>query len=269
MRDKLRRSRELLQNPYAYLDGEGKFVAIELPENTGRRKRRLADSQIEDAARNIQIQLWKQRMSIWPDRRDLKPDNVLDPIEALRWLGYDCDLDESLERFRSKGKSIEVAGIMDRAGKQVRISREFPLNIRNFTAAHELGHIALAHEGSGLHRDRPQDGSGKDTSRPDQEIEADKFATYFLMPEKLVRNAFKRLFGTDCFSLTEATMFALSGNDSMELEARCKTRRDLSRILARAERYNGVRFVSLAYQFRVSNEAMAIRLEELDLVENQ
>jgi Zn-dependent peptidase ImmA (M78 family) len=186
---------------------------------------------------------------------------------ALRWLGCDCDYDESLGRFKAKGKSIEVAGIMDRNNKRVRISREFPVNIRNFTAAHELGHIVLGHEGSGLHRDKPLDGSGKDGSRPTQEIEADKFATFFLMPEKLVKKAFKRLFGTECFALTEATMFALAGNDSMELQARCKTRRDLSRILAGAERYNGVRFVSLANQFHVSNEAMAIRLEELDLVD--
>jgi Zn-dependent peptidase ImmA (M78 family) len=164
---------------------------------------------------------------------------------------------------------MEVAGILDRAGKRVKISREFPVNIRNFTAAHELGHVALAHDGSGLHRDRPQDGSGKDATRPIQEIEADKFATYFLMPRKLVEKEFRRRFGTECFSLTEATMFALSGNDSMALEKNCKTIRGLSRTLARAERYNSVRFDSLASQFRVSNEAMAIRIEELNLVDNQ
>ncbi|MGA7980058.1 MAG: ImmA/IrrE family metallo-endopeptidase [Chromatiaceae bacterium] len=188
-------------------------------------------------------------------------------MDALNWLGYDCDYAESLGRFKISGKSIEVAGMMDRSSKRVRISREFPVNIRNFTAAHELGHVALAHEGSDLHRDRPQDGTGKDGKRPVQEIEADKFATYFLMPEKLVKEAFKRLFGTECFYLTEATMFALAGNDYMELATRCKIRRDLSRVLAGTERYNGVHFVSLAKQFRVSNEAMAIRLEELDLVD--
>jgi Zn-dependent peptidase ImmA (M78 family) len=215
----------------------------------------------------MQIQLWKQRESILPNERNLTPEDILDPMIALRWLGYDCDYDESLGRFKAKGKSIEVAGTMDRTNKRVRISREFPVNIRNFTSAHELGHLVLGHEGIGLHRDKPLDRSGKDASRPGQEIEADKFATYFLMPEKLVKKWFKRLFRTECFALTEATMFALWGSDSMKLEARCNTRRALSRILASAERYNGVRFVSLANQFRVSNEAMAIRLEELDLVD--
>lgn len=268
MRDLIRESRELLQNQYAYLDGNGGFSAVEPSAQTERRKRRNTDHKIEDAAKSIQIQLWKQRKSIWADKTDLQPEDILDPITALRWLDYDCDYDESLGRFKVKAKSIEVAGIMDGANKRVRISREFPVNIRNFTAAHELGHIVLEHEGIGLHRDKPLDGSNKDVSRPAQETEADKFATYFLMPEKLVRKAFNRLFGTECFALTEATMFALLGRDFMQLEARCKNRRDLARILASAERYNGIRFVSLANQFHVSKEAMAIRLEELDLVDS-
>jgi Zn-dependent peptidase ImmA (M78 family) len=161
-----------------------------------------------------------------------------------------------------------VAGVMDRSTKRVRISREFPVDIRNFTAAHELGHVRLAHEGIGLHRDRPQDGSGKDRARPVQEIEADKFASYFLMPGRLLKAAFIRSFETECFALTEATMFALAGNDHMDLETKCKNRRDLSRVLAGAERYNGVHFLSLAKRFKVSDEAMAIRLEELDLVDD-
>jgi hypothetical protein len=46
-----------------------------------------------------------------------------------------------------------------------------------------------------------------------------------------------------------------------------KTLRQLSRVLASAEHYNGLQFNSLANQFRVTNEAMAIRLEELELLE--
>jgi len=42
--------------------------------------------------------------------------------------------------------------------------------------------------------------------------------------------------------------------------------RQLSRMLASAEQFNGRHFVSLANQFKVSTGAMAIRLEELELV---
>ena len=44
------------------------------------------------------------------------------------------------------------------------------------------------------------------------------------------------------------------------------SRRDLAKLLADSESYNGVRFISLANQFRVSTTTMAIRLEELELV---
>ena len=43
--------------------------------------------------------------------------------------------------------------------------------------------------------------------------------------------------------------------------------RDISRILAKTESFNGQYFRSLADQFYVSVEAMAIRLEELSLLE--
>ena len=98
------------------------------------------------------------------------------------------------------------------------------------------------------------------------EIEADKFATFFLMPERLVKAIFKKFFLTECFVLNEETSHALGLGDLMQLQKKVQTLRQLSKIIASAEKYNGVHFKSLASQFHVSNEAMAIRLEELELL---
>jgi Zn-dependent peptidase ImmA (M78 family) len=117
-----------------------------------------------------------------------------------------------------------------------------------------------------LHRDRALDGTGGPSREP-RETEADLFASFFLLPEKPVREAFKQKFLTELFVLNEGTAFALGSKDLESLQSRCRTLRDLARVLANAERYNGAHFHSLASQFRVSAEAMAIRIEELGLVE--
>ena len=86
------------------------------------------------------------------------------------------------------------------------------------------------------------------------------------MPRKLIKACFETRFLTDNFALNEDTGFALTRGNSPDLLKKCDSLRDLSRILAKAESYNGVRFNSLASQFRVSTEAMAIRLEDLKLL---
>ncbi len=86
------------------------------------------------------------------------------------------------------------------------------------------------------------------------------------MPEKQVVDRFLRVFGVTPFALTEETAFAL-GSDLSDIEKKCGTIKQRCLMLAGAERYNGRNIVSLAAQFRVSKVAMAIRLEELKLVE--
>jgi Zn-dependent peptidase ImmA (M78 family) len=189
--------------------------------------------------------------------------DMLDPSVALDLIGYDFDLDETLGQSHINGRLLEVAGVIDDSSRRVRISRQFSNDVRVFTAAHELGH-ALLHEAGGLHRDRPLD--GETLSRHGIEFEADKFATYFLMPEKLVRARFTNFFATDRFVVNEETVFALSRSSLPEFQQKFRTLRDVSRALANAEYYDGRRFISLARQFRVSIGAMAIRLEELGLL---
>jgi len=262
-------NRLLLQNPYAYLNESGGFSALTNDHNlwvedcdVPLKKDHYSYIEIEQLARNLQVKMWKNRTEIWRNAVPSNPINVLDPMIALQLIGYDCDIDETLGQFYSDGKPIEVAGTIDNQSKRVRISRQFPQSIRSFTAAHELGH-ALLHSTAKLHRDRPLDGSS--ISRNTKEFEADKFATFFLMPRKLVQTVFERMFLTNKFYLNESTSFAL-GYDYLELKNKHMSLRQLSRMLVSTERYNGLQFNSLASQFRVSTEAMAIRLEELELL---
>lgn len=280
--ERIAASRRLLQNPYAYLNEFGGFSTAEdssfaPPDESPlqvegmlsslvkskRKNYRHSNAEIEAKAVNLQRMMWQEKGRIWFGSAPPNPIEILDPTIAFRLIGYDFDLDETLGQYFNDGRQIEVAGTIDDSSQQVRISRQFPYDVRNFTAAHELGH-ALLHDARGLHRDRPLDGAT--ISREPIEIEADKFASYFLMPEKLVKTCFKELFGTSNFVLNEDTAFALNRGRSFNLSQDCRNPRDLSKILASTESYNGLRFVSLARQFRVSTGAMAIRLEELGLV---
>ncbi|MBT3046180.1 MAG: ImmA/IrrE family metallo-endopeptidase [Candidatus Thiodiazotropha sp.] len=304
-------NRRLLQNPYAYLDGEGGYDAapkvVEASAAQIAANRRLLGDQyaflddtgglsgeipvaasksaqvpntkwsahakrpgyqgIEQAAKKLQENIWQRRHDLWPDGVPDDPVELLDPAIALNLIEFDFDLEETLGQYSSNGETFEVAGIIDRTDKRVLISRQMPFNTRRFTAAHELAHAVL-HEGVRMHRDRPLDGSGQESgARGKIEKEADKFATFFLMPENLVRARFRQFFLSDKFALNEATIFALDPSGSLGLQDGKKTLRQLSRILAKSESFNGRHFRSLADQFHVSVETMAIRLEELGLLE--
>lgn len=258
--NEISRSRYLFQNPYAFIDELESFSKIQLPK-----KLRYSLEEIEQRARDMQLEMWKERKYFGFGQSTNNPIDILDPTLALKLIGYDVEFAESLGHFQSGGKLLEVAGCFDRPSKQVRISRQFASNVQSFTAAHELGH-AILHENNRMHRDRALDGSS--IARTKAEYEADKFASYFLMPGRLLRAHFKQYFLTEQFSLDEATSFAL-GISYQDQQEQIRNIRDLSRKLASAEQFNGMQFISLAAQYRVSVEAMAIRLEELKLIDPQ
>lgn len=285
LNERIHESRKILQDPYAYLDDSGGYSvsvgeigvrvdtklavccesdAVNGKIKEGARSRRRSSKEIETLAKNLQTRLWRERGKLWDGVPPADPIELLDPEIALRLVGYDYSVEDGLGTHIVRGGHIEVAGLIDRANKRVHISRQFPMNVRTFTAAHELGHAVLHTGFGGLHRDRPLDGAS--ISRDASEWEADKFATFFLLPEKLIKARFASLFGTDFFELNDDTSFALSGSSVAEVRAKCPTRRDLARLLASAERFNGRHFNSLAVQFHVSVESMAIRLEELALL---
>lgn len=297
---RIREARRRLQNPYAFLNSEGGYDAVAIQENateqlnnavrqllhpyayindaeysveTKSKQSTVVTSdknniyaEIERKARDLQISIWKNRHQLWQEGVPSDPVELLNPSIAVQHIGYDYELAESLGDFRQEGKDIEVAGIIDPITKRISISRRLPHNTHRFTVAHELGHALLHSQSHQMHRDRAIDGSSP--RRESTEVEADKFATYFLMPEKLVRKYFQEVFGVSPFILSEDTAFALNNKTPFELMSACKTTRDLSRVLAKAEYYNGTHVRSIASRFSVTVETMAIRLEELKLLES-
>lgn len=97
-------------------------------------------------------------------------------------------------------------------------------------------------------------------------MEANRFASYFLMPEKLIREHFTQRFGPRSIVLCDETAFLLFQSGLQRVKEKMKSRRAFSRSIAQATSFGSRPFVSMAAEFAVSSEAMAIRLEELHLL---
>ena len=157
-----------------------------------------------------------------------------------------------------------VAGVMNRDDKHVMISRQELVPIQRFTAAHELGHVVLKHQGAALHRDIPLDKAG--VVRDRRELEANRFASSFLMPKKPLRKEFQLRFGSDRFQLDDFTAHALCGTTVGRVLKQYQSLRSLSMHIAGTATFNARHFLPLFTLFGVSCKAMAIRLEELGIV---
>lgn len=267
-----------LQDPYAHLDGEGN---IQRPPSTLQESTRIklsvkelladqgpdghfSNNDIERIVTRLQRQLWHSRGNLVGKTDHVDPLSLLNPEYALEGLGYVVETHETLGQHAERGTTFEVAGIIDRDNQVVKLSQQFRPDVRNFTASHELGHAVL-HTGTGLHRDRPLDNQGEGSEWSQTEWQANRFATYFLMPEKQVRAAFKQSFLSDTFVANIDTLSAFSPIDRKGFD-QARALRGRSMVLAKAEFYNGNYFNSLSDQFGVSQTAMARRLEELELV---
>lgn len=247
---KISEDRRRLEDPYAHLMPNGSFDAL---SSFNPPPCKYLSKEIREKICTTQVPL--------PDIDD--PITLLEPELVFELIGYSYAAMGSLGQF-DHGQ-VEVAGIIDNSSKEVQISQQFPNNVQRFTGAHELGHALLHPDLAGRHRDKPVDGLNSNQRRDPKEIEADKFAAYFLMPEKLVKRKFKEHFLTDCFVLNDHTKFAL-GSLPEDFEDNCNDIDYLAEMLAVADNYNGQRRVPLAMEFKVSIRAMAIRLKELKLL---
>ena len=223
-------------------------------------KGKISYKHIEKAARQLTHVIWRHREALWPDGVPDDPAELLNPEKAFELLGYKVFKRSSLGVIEG---DIDVAGIIDKNNRIAELSMLMSPEIMNFTAAHEVGH-AIMHQQSGLHRDKPLDGSGTG-SRDHIELEADKFAVYFLMPAKLVSSRFNERFPPELLQ-RDNLQHLLNRNKDKRVEKELSTKRGLARALAGLDSINGEAVFSLAEQFKVSREAMAIRLEELDLI---
>lgn len=222
---------------------------------------------IENLARELLVQIWDKRKEFWPDREPSLFE-IPDPELAAFLLGINFEYREELGRFGFRGTHFEVAGQLDRNVGKISISRKFSPEVMRFTGAHEIGHWMM-HPGERLHRDRPIKGLEYQASaRSLYESEADYFAACFLMPSKLVVRAFELSFLTKKFVFDDASAFQLSPSDQGGLLWPREGSLDRELALATAESYGGLRFNSLAKRFQVSAKTMAIRIKELNLIQD-
>lgn len=225
-------------------------------------KKIYRNQEIEEFTSKLQNLIWKNRKYLWRKELDNPLKSLKSSIVFKKILGYQyCDQDYLVN---TENTNIAIAGVIDQPSKVVYVSKNFNKEERNFTAAHELGHAVLHNQGV-IHRDRPLDGS-KNSKNP-LEHQADKFATYFLMPRKQVKEIFKEWFGVPKFTLNEDNCFTHFSVSPNQFRKQVKNSRGLSLQLASLKKqYNG-RYVSISDVFEVSKTSMARRLEELDLIE--
>lgn len=269
--------RLLLQNPYAHIEELEQLRLEGLHENpylyadkqiatdkvSASPCKRPDNSSIEGLVTKLQRDLWNQRIDLGLPT-DVDPIELLNAEYAARIIGYDFSLHPSLGCIVRGRDRIVVAGVIDNSNRTIQIATDVDPNVARFTGAHEIGHAVLHPHLTSLHRDRPLNGANY--SRERVEYEADKFAAFFLMPRKIVMHTFMSRFITP-FKLRDETAYALLGKSYSTACELLPTRRHISRALAGAIQFNGRSFLSLTEYFGVSNESMAIRLEELGLVD--
>jgi Zn-dependent peptidase ImmA (M78 family) len=222
-------------------------------------------SKIEILARQVQNFLWEYKEIIWKKNTPKEEIEIIQPKRMIQLLKFSFKQLEDLGVGVVNSVASEVAGIINREDMTISISGKYKPEIQNFTSAHELGH-ALLHNLPVLHRDIPIDGSEDQKSRPKIEKDADKFAAFFLMPKTLVIKEFIKSFGTDQYQLNKESIFELTGLPITKFKSEYNTKRKISRLLATANSNNGSALVPMTKKFNVSTEAMAIRLEELELI---
>lgn len=158
---------------------------------------------------------------------------------------------------------MRIAGMVDPQRSRVVVSEAFGVEVARFTDAHEIGHIVLGPPVK-LLRERPMEGPSE--GRPGIERDADKYASYHLMPKRLVWTELRQTLGiVEPTRIDEDVAFWLDPTGYRELpDASLRTK---SRAIAASRRDIAGRLVTpLHGQLRVSVTALAIRLEELGVI---
>ncbi|WP_273456669.1 ImmA/IrrE family metallo-endopeptidase [Nevskia ramosa] len=220
---------------------------------------------IEQEARSVQMAIWKARRARSIKTRDQLLE-LFTPQSAAEVLGIRYEFINRLANFGGSVSGLELAGLFDRQAGKIVISDRFSPEIQKYTGAHEIGHMTM-HTELVMHRDRPIGGLDFESpARSLQEREADYFAACFLMPRKIVTEAFEDNFGQLPFVFDEETAFWLSPRDFGSLLRPREDSLDRELALASTTRFKGNRVEPLCKQFRVSSKTMAIRIKELGLV---
>lgn len=189
---------------------------------------------------------------------------LFNPISIIKFKGYDYQEVQDLGSVLFNKDKYETAGIVDHLRKIVAISLKFKPHERRFTTGHELGHILL-HPHLSLHRDRPIESERPKGIFDFIEWQANKVATYSLMPKFLVLREIKKRFGKSLpLTFDDNVSFILNPRNPENLMR--SEEKSLNREIAMATYTDGGKIISLVELFGVSIEAMARRLQELGVV---
>lgn len=179
-------------------------------------------------------------------------------------LGYKLIEQDLGDQISSTG-SYRIGGSIDPNMRLIQVNDQLSPEQQRFTFAHELGHAVL-HPGIAAHRDIPIDHERASTSRVPIERQADQFAALLLMPRDKLIVQFQARFGPNPLRLDESSAGLLGLGSIGEARKKAADTRRFARVVAAANLFGPQPFPSLAQDFKVSVEAMAIRLEELRLV---
>lgn len=276
----IRAARKQLGNQYAYLDSEGHYSALlhdgtpisdfkaSLSKIVDALKATRSDAELEHHVNELLNWSWLNRFTIWPTNPPSSPMQVIDARTLIEVLDYRVIDMAGVEQMVERGTTVEVAGIIDNSSRSVWISSQLPETTRRLSIAHELAHVMLdSHVQLTMHRDKPL--NAINNSRPPRERRADKFAAFYSMPRKLVQQQVFTKFGCAKVELNDLTWHYLTDRDIAYFEnsAKFKTPREaFASTIAQITCFGGSQFYSLAEEFGVSIQAMAIRLIELELV---
>src|SRR5690606_26102301 len=156
--------------------------------------------------------------------------------------GFRVETEVALGEMFDKGRRVQVAGVIDRDQMCVRVSNALPNRERRFTVAHELGHGVKHPTMTALHRDRAIEGPVE--RRDWREIEADKFASCFLMPARLVLERFVECFGCHILCFDENSIYGLQLRSVDQALQHIRCTRHMSLLVARTNSYMGRSFES-------------------------
>lgn len=220
--------------------------------------------EINREARRLHYEIWYKRKLLFPMG---EPSSIAmcSPDVAARVLDIQYEYRDNLGQFRAGKALYEVAGILNRERGIISVSTHFSDAAIRFTGAHEIGHFLL-HPGEVFHRDRPVSNVHAE-KRPTREQEADYFAACFLASEKLIRQEFEPRFGRVPLCLNDTVAYHLSKERMQDLLRAPTGSLEFPAAVAGARSFAGKGFMSLADRFGVSIPAMAIRLQELGLVD--
>lgn len=224
-------------------------------------------STFEEHAHEAHLSIWNRKDELFQGVGPSNPLDLVDPAVGLFVKGFEVKSDPALGEMWEDGIHSRVAGIVDQRSGIVRVAVGLSEEERRFTTGHELGHVIMHPNMTGLHRDRVV--AGPMVRKNAREREADAFCSCFIMPAKMVMKRFLQCFRMATFYLNEDSVFGLGLGTIDRAQRTIRTKRQASLAVATAGGFMGVAFEPMSRFFRVSPTAMAIRLEEVGLVDER